>query len=153
VSARPLVAPLLAMLDRSEADHRRDLAGAYARATKSTGTRGAPPLRVLSPAEQALAAIRPVVIATPADFYARRDAIDQPPGLNGYLAQEVMNAVDGARTALDLYHHAVAMIREAGTQYYGAVTPDDVLRLLRSAEATKLYRLDGDASRKPQLER
>jgi hypothetical protein len=62
--------------------------------------------------------------------------------VNGYLAQELMNAVDGTRTGLDLYHHAVAMIREAGSQYYGAITPEDVLSLLRSAEASKLYRLE-----------
>jgi hypothetical protein len=62
--------------------------------------------------------------------------------LNGYLAQEILNAVDGARTGLDLYHHAASMIREAGAQYYGNVDAPAVLALLRSAEQSQLYRLE-----------
>ena len=129
---------LLAALDRRETDDLRELAAAYARVS---GTAGRPiPPRRFSPAEQELASMRLIVVGSPSDFYTHRDEISGGQELNGYLAQELLNAVDGARTGLDLYHHATAMIREAGAQYYGAATPDDVLRLLRSAEQSKLYR-------------
>jgi hypothetical protein len=89
-----------------------------------------------------LSSLRPVVVGTPADFYAHRDAISSGDALNGYLSQEILNAVDGTRTGLDLYRHAASMIREAGSQYYGTVDPKAVLALLRSAAQSTLYRLD-----------
>ena len=134
------VTALFAALDRGEDNDLRELVATYARATNISGT--AIPPRKLSPAERELAAMRLTVVGSPADFYAHRDEITGGQALNGYLAQEILNAVDGTRTGLDLYHHALAMIREAGAQYYGAVAPDDVLRLLRGAEQTKLYRAE-----------
>jgi hypothetical protein len=133
----PRVAMALAALDRHSEDDRRQLAMAYG----ATRQIDAVPPRVLTPIEQELASLRPVVVGTPADFYARGDEVADG-DLNGYLAQEIFNAIDGTRTGLDLYHHAASMIREAGTQYYGVATPEAVLRLLRSAEQSKLYRLD-----------
>jgi hypothetical protein len=127
-------ASLLAALDRRVRDDRSELAAAYGRAPI--------PPRALSAAERELAALRPVIVGTPADFYARRDKIAEGETLNGYLAQEILNAVDGARTGLDLYHHAASMIREAGAQYYGNVDAPAVLALLRSAEQSQLYRLE-----------
>ena len=135
------VAPLLATLDRREADDARDLAAAYLRSARAPA-QGAIPSRVLSPAERELASLRPVIVGTPADFYVHRDQIGAGETVNGYLAQEMLNAIDGTRTGLDIYRHAAAMIREAGAQYYGSVDPQSVLTLLRSAEQSKLYRLD-----------
>lgn len=131
------VAMALAALDRRSEDYRRQLTMAYS----ATRHIDAVPPRALTPTEQELASLRPVVVGMPADFYARGDEIAEG-DLNGYLAQEILNAIDGTRTGLDLYHHAASMIREAGTQYYGVATPEAVLRLLRSAEQSKLYRLD-----------
>ncbi|HEY2852484.1 MAG TPA: M28 family peptidase [Gemmatimonadaceae bacterium] len=133
----PRVAMLLAALDRQSAEDRRVLTSTYASARHTDAV----PPRMLTGSEQELASLRPAVVGTPADFYARGDAIAEG-DLNGYLAQEILNAIDGTRTGLDLYHHAAAMIREAGTQYYGVATPESILRLLRSAEQSKLYRLD-----------
>jgi hypothetical protein len=127
-------ASLLAALDRRVRDDLSELAAAHGRAPI--------PPRALSAAERELAALRPVIVGTPADFYARRDKIAEGEMLNGYLAQEILNAVDGARTGLDLYHHAASMIREAGAQYYGNVDAPAVLALLRSAEQSQLYRLE-----------
>jgi hypothetical protein len=135
------ITPLVAALDRREADDMRELADAYSRTTAS-GARATIPARVLSTNERELASIRPVVVGSPADFYAHRDAIDEGETLNGYLAQEILNGIDGTRTGLDLFQHASAMIREAGTQYYGHANPDAVLALLRSAGQSGLYRLD-----------
>ena len=44
--------------------------------------------------------------------------------------------------AFDHIRALSAMIREAGTQYYGNANPDAVLALLRSAGQSGLYRLD-----------
>jgi hypothetical protein len=132
------VAELVAALDRREGDDLRALQATYARAT---GVAAPAAARSLTQAEGELASLRPSVVGTPADSYVHRDEISGP-NINGYLAQEILNAIDGRRTGLDLYHHATAMIREAGTQYYGAVTADEVLRLLHSAEQSKLYRLE-----------
>jgi hypothetical protein len=132
------IEPLVAALDRREADDLRDLGNALAR----SGTGASIPPRTLSAAERELASLRPVVVGTPADFYAHRDAVSAGNTLNGYLAQELLNAIDGTRTGLDLYQHAAAMIREAGAQYYGTAAPEAVLSLLRSAGQSGLYRLD-----------
>ncbi|HZI40530.1 MAG TPA: M28 family peptidase, partial [Gemmatimonadaceae bacterium] len=137
------VAPLIDALDRRAAEYLRVLDAAYARATglPSAAPERAPPL-TLSAEEQELESVRPVVVGTPADFYAHRDAISSGDALNGYLSQEILNAIDGKRTGLDLYRHAASMIREAGTQYYGTADPKAVLALLRSAAQSTLYRLD-----------
>ena len=92
------VAPLLAALDHSIRDDSSELSAAHGRAPI--------PARTLSSAERELASLRPVGVGTPADFYARRDRIAEGETLNGYLAQEILNAIDGARTGLDLYRRS-----------------------------------------------
>ena len=135
------IEPLVAALDRREADDASELASAYRRAISASASAVIPP-RTLTATERELASIRPVAVGTPADFYAHYDAISGGDGLNGYLAQEILNAINGSRTGLDLYDHAAAMIREAGPQYYGNAEPEAVLALLRSAGQSGLYRLD-----------
>ena len=53
------------------------------------------------------------------------------------VTSELGGTVDGHRTGLDLSHIAAAEVREAGTQYYGEITPENVLHLLQSAERSK----------------
>lgn len=141
VSARtaPLVVPLLAALDRREAEMVREVHQAYQQEARTTRD---PSLRVLSATETELAAIRPVLVGTPKDFWWHRDDIDADSGVNGYLWSQILATIDGTRTGLDLYHIAAAEVREAGTQYYGRITPENVLHLLQSAERSKLFRLD-----------
>ncbi|HEV2748931.1 MAG TPA: M28 family metallopeptidase [Gemmatimonadales bacterium] len=137
--SEPLVTPLLAALDRREAEALRDLRSAY---QQQANTSHEPPPRALSAPEAELARVRPVLVGGPKEFLYHRDDIVADSGVNGYLSSQLLATVDGARTGLDLYHIAAAEVREAGTQYYGVITPENVLHLLRSAEASKLFRLD-----------
>jgi hypothetical protein len=137
--AAPLVAPLLAELDRREAQALRELDAAYAQVSAAGGRR--PPARALSAVERELAALRPTLAGGPADFLERRDRIEYPSRMNGYIAREALAAVDGTRTGLDILRLVAAEVREGGAQYYGAVTADDVLRLLQSTERAGLIRL------------
>jgi hypothetical protein len=127
----PAVAPnvpaLLAELVRREAQAIRDVNAAWAR---SGG--GAPPARpALSTAESELAGLKPTRTATPKEWLAQYDRIDWGNSLNGYIAREVMQAIDGTRTGLDIYRLVSAEAREGGEHYYGVVRPDAVLALLR----------------------
>ncbi|MGH7720307.1 MAG: M28 family peptidase, partial [Gemmatimonadaceae bacterium] len=135
--AERTVAPLLAELERREAQAQREIRAAYARVAGE----GEPPPRTHSAVESELAALRLEPAGTPRDFLARRDDVQWTPETNGYLAREILNAIDGTRTGLDLYRHAAAMVREAGTHYYGTVTSEAVLSLLRSAERSGLFRV------------
>ena len=62
-------------------------------------------------------------------------------GLHSLMAFEVLNAVDGERTGLDIYRFVAAEAREAGAVYYGTVTADAVLEYLENAAAAGLIRL------------
>jgi hypothetical protein len=96
----------------------------------------------LAATEIELAALRPVRVGGPKEFLARRDDIRADATVNGYLSSQLLAAVDGTRTGLDLYRIGLAQVREAGTHYYGDITPENVLHLLRSAEQSGLFRLD-----------
>ena len=129
-NSKPNVAPLLAELDHRETQALRDVAAAGAR-------RGgdAPPARpALTAAERELEGLRPRRAGTPRDWLAQYDRIDWGNSLNGYIAREVLQAIDGTRTGLDIYRFVAAEAREGGEQYYGVVRPDGVLALLRSVE-------------------
>jgi hypothetical protein len=138
-STAPLVAPLLAELDRREAQAMREVRLAYA---QQSGNKHEPPARTLSATETELASLTPVLVGTPMDFWWHRDDVRADRGVNGYLSSQILATIDGHRTGLDLYRIAAAEVREAGAQYYGTITPDNVLHLLRSAEQSKLFRLD-----------
>src|SRR5205807_1079118 len=101
-----------------------------------------PPLARLSSTETELATLMPVLVGGPKEFLFHRDDISGDPTVNDYLSSQILATVDGRLTGLDLYRIAAAEVREAGTQYYGAITPENVLHLLRSAEQSKLFRLD-----------
>ena len=135
-AVRPNVAPLLAELDRREAQAIRDVNAAWTRSG-----RGALPGRpASSAAETQLAAMRPARSATPREWLAQYDRIDWGSALNGYIAREVLQAIDGTRTGLDIYRLAAAEAREGGEHYYGVVRPEAVLALLRNVEQLGLFR-------------
>jgi hypothetical protein len=135
----PAVAPnvptLLAELDRREAQAIRDVNAAWTRGG------GAVPARPgLSAAEASLAAIRPKRVATPREWLDQYDRIDWGSSLNGYIGREVLQAIDGTRTGLDIYRLVAATAREGGDYYYGVVRPEAVLALLQSVAQLGLVR-------------
>jgi hypothetical protein len=75
----------------------------------------------MSTAETALAAMRPTRTATPREWLAQYDRIDWGSSLNGYIGREILQAIDGTRTGLDIYRLALAEAREGGDYYYGIV--------------------------------
>jgi len=106
---------------------------------RATGNRAAEP--ELGPTRARLAQLMPALEGGPEDFLARRGDIRGVPGLHGLMAFEVLNAVDGLRSGLDIYRFVAAEAREAGEHYYGTVTPEAVLQYLENAAATGLVSL------------
>jgi hypothetical protein len=126
----PNVATLLAELDRREVQAMRDVDAAWTR----SGGAAIPARAPLGPVETQLAAMRPSRKATPRDWLAQYDRIDWGSSLNGYIGREVLQAIDGTRTGLDIYGLVAAEAREGGDYYYGIVRPEAVLALLKNVE-------------------
>jgi len=84
--------------------------------------------------------MRPTRTATPRQWLDQYDRIDWGSSLNGYVGREVLQAIDGTRTGLDIYRLAAAEAREGGEYYYGVVRPEAVLALLRSVEQLGLVK-------------
>ena len=126
----PNVATLLAELDRREVQAMRDVDAAWTR----SGGAAIPARAPLGPVETQLAAMRPSRKATPRDWLAQYDRIDWGSSLNGYIGREVLQAIDGTRTGLDIYRLVSAEAREGGDYYYGVVRPEAVLALLKNVE-------------------
>ena len=84
--------------------------------------------------------MRPSRSATPREWLAQYDRIDWGGALNGYVAREVLQAIDGARTGLDIYRLVAAEAREGGEYYYGDVRPEAVLALLENVESLGLVK-------------
>jgi hypothetical protein len=129
-AAAPDVTALLTELDRREQQAVRDVNAAWAR----TGGGPTPRRPALGPAESELAALRPARAGGPREWLAQYDRIGWGSALNGYVAREVLQSIDGARTGLDIYRLVAAEAREGGEHYYGIVRPEAVLALLRSVE-------------------
>jgi hypothetical protein len=109
-----------------------------------SGDRRAPRAN-LNDTERRLAELRPGLVAGPQEFLEGRREIRGVRGLHGLMAFEILNAVDGERTGLDIYRYVAAEAREAGAHYYGTVTADAVLGYLENVEEAGLIRLsDGD---------
>jgi hypothetical protein len=135
-AVQPNVAALLAELDRREAQAIRDVNVAWAR-----GGDGPLPARpALTPAETKLATLRPARSATPREWLAQYDRIEWGSALNGYIGREVLQAIDGSRTGLDIYRLVAAEAREGGEHYYGIVRPEAVLALLENVESLGLVK-------------
>jgi hypothetical protein len=135
-AAAAAVPASLQELARWEAEALRRLGAAYRRRTG----RDAPRSVARSAAERELAALRPTLTAGPADFLTGRGRIGGVAGLHGLMAFEILSAVNGERSGLDIYRYVAAEAREAGRYYFGTVSPEAVLEYLGKIEAAGLGR-------------
>ncbi len=92
--------------------------------------------------ERALAAMRPRLVGSIAEYQARRPQAKAPAGLHGLVAHEILCLADAnARhglglTGATLHHVAAAQVRSAGPWYYGTLSTEQTLAWLRAcAEA------------------
>jgi hypothetical protein len=131
----PYVVDRLLLQFPSEGEAEARLAGAYAAVTGNSR----PPWRI-SPRERELAARVPRPAATVKAFLEGRPALKRPPGLHPLMAYEALNFVDGKNSYLDIYQAVAAQADAAGEWYYGAVTLDDIVNLLESAEKAGMIR-------------
>jgi hypothetical protein len=115
-------------LDRRHDQMRREIELAYRQTTSQR-----PPRRELSDVERALELMRPVLIAGPTEFLEGRGQMRGVRGLHGLMGFEIMSAVDGERTGLNIYRYVAAEAREAGEHYYGTVEPEAVRAYLENA--------------------
>jgi hypothetical protein len=136
-SARRLVGSLLGELERRGAQAEREIQLAYRQATG----RRAPGRRQLSEAERRLSELRPALVGGPGEFLDGRRRITGVQGLHSLMAFEVLNAVNGERTGLEIYRYVAAEAREAGDYYYGTVTPEAVREYLGNVSDAGLIRL------------
>lgn len=124
-------------LTRWEQEALRQLETAYRRRTGHAAPRAGTPSGTLAE----LAALKPALTAGPAEFLEGRGRIRGVPGLHSLMAFEVLNAVNGERSGLEIFRFVAAEAREAGAYYFGTVTPQTVLAYLGNVEAAKLARL------------
>ncbi|HEX8276858.1 MAG TPA: M28 family peptidase [Longimicrobiaceae bacterium] len=136
-AGRRMTGPLLAELDRQEAQALRELALKY----RLVAGRGAPSAPALGEAERRLAAIRPALVAGPTEFLEKRGQLPSVPGLHGLMAHELLNFVDGRRTGLEIFREVAAEAREAGSHYFGTVTPEGVMQYLEGAQRVGVLRM------------
>jgi hypothetical protein len=87
----------------------------------------------LTSAERELRSITPVLSAGPREFQTGRGQVRGVPGLHNLMAMEILSAVNGERTGLDIYRLAAAQAREAGAHYYGTITREAVKQYLENA--------------------
>jgi hypothetical protein len=78
--------------------------------------------------------MRPARTATPREWLSKYDDIDWGSSLNGYIGREVLQAIDGKRSGLDIYRLVAAEAREGGSYYYGIVRPEAVVALITNFE-------------------
>jgi hypothetical protein len=135
-SGSRLIPALMEELATRERGILREVEGAYQRATGGRPS----PRRQLSEVERRLAGMRPVLVGGPQEFHEKRGDIGGVRGLHPLMAFEVLNAVSGDRSGLDIYRYVAAEAREAGSHYYGTVSPDAVLEFLQNAVGTELIR-------------
>jgi hypothetical protein len=136
-AAGGMVAPLLLSVNRREAEALREVEAKY---RLVTGQNRLPQARRTAQ-EERLAALRPAPAAGPELFLQRRGRVAGVAGLHSLMAFEVMNLVDGRRTALDIYQLVAAQAREAGEHYYGTVAAESVQRYLENLAAQELIRM------------
>ena len=129
---------LLEGLDMTRRDKMRELEMLYRRQMNSS-----PPIYRNTETERTLATIRPVLTAGPEEFLTLRYRIGNVQGLHGLMSFEILNAVNGERTGLDIYRFVSAEALEGGEHYYGVVTAEAVLEYLRNAEAAGVIETGG----------
>jgi len=128
----------LAALAQRESQAHTELEAAWRRVSGAATS----PARASSAAETRLAALHPALVGGPKEFLTKRDELGGAPGLHSLMAYEVLNAIDGTRSGLDIARFVAAEAREAGAHYYGTVTPEAVLAYLESAAKSGLVKLE-----------
>jgi len=68
----------------------------------------------------------PELIAGPEEFLTGRSKVKNVNGLHSLMAFEVLNFIDGKRTALEIYNAVSAEALRAGPTSYGVITPEMV---------------------------
>jgi hypothetical protein len=136
--AGDVVRPLVEELERRAGEAQRQVELTYRQAS---GQRSLPE-RQLSVTERNLQGMTPIVTAGPAEFLTGRNRVSGVQGLHGLMSFEIMNAIDGRRTGLDIFRFVAAEAREAGAHYYGIVTAEAVLRYLQHTAVAGLVQLN-----------
>jgi hypothetical protein len=136
--AEARLAELLSELARRESQALAELESARRHAS---GTE-APPPRPSGEGEQRLAQLRPALAGGPREFLEKREEIEGAQRLHSLMAFEVLCAVDGKRTGLDIARFVAAEAREAGRHYFGTVTCEAVLAYLERVAEAGLIRLE-----------
>jgi hypothetical protein len=131
------VESLLEELERRSDQAMREIQLAYRQATGQNRL----PRRSSSETESNLAGLRPSIAAGPTEFLTGRGQIAGVGGLHGLMAHEILSAIDGERSGLDIYRFVAAEAREAGAHYYGVVTAGAVLQYLENASEVGLVNL------------
>jgi hypothetical protein len=99
------------------------------------------PLEELSAAEKELQKLKPQLSGGPAEFLERRNKVKFVQGLDGLMAFEALNFVDGKRSGLDIYRAVRAEAQSAPEGYYRGVEADKVLDYLKNLAAAELIKL------------
>lgn len=111
------------------------------RAEQALAELGKPVAR--APASEAatrLATLKPSLVGGPKEWQAR-NSIGGVPGLHSLMAFEVLCAIDGRRSGLEIARFVAAEAREAGAHYFGTVEDAAVLAYLENAARAGLVRL------------
>ncbi len=103
-------------------------------------TGASPPASTLTAREQELSRLVPELAAGPKEFLTKRSNLRTPAGLHPLMAFEVLNFVDGRRTAVEIYQAVSAEALRAGEAYYGRVTPEAVAEYLQNLMRAGLIR-------------
>jgi hypothetical protein len=139
----PGAAPVAATLEQGLAARETAALQELDRTYRTATHQQALPRYTLTATENELAQLHPALTAGPKEFLPLRATVQRPvvPGLHNLMAWETLNAVNGQRTGLDIYHLVAAEAREAGAYYYGTPAPEMVLKYLQYVEGLKLIRL------------
>jgi hypothetical protein len=131
-------AELLSELGRRESQALAELESARRNASGEP----TPPARESSEAETRLAKLHPALAGGPKEFLSSREKVEGVSGLHSLMAFEVLNAANVERSGLDIARFVAAEAREAGSHYYGTVTPDAVLSYLENCAKAGLLKLE-----------
>jgi hypothetical protein len=142
-SIHPDAGALLPDLRTGLAERERQAIQEIERAYRTVTGQARPPAIERLGVEQKLAGLRPVLIGGPREFLPLRRDVQRPgiEGLHYLMSFEILNAVDGERSGLDIHRYVAAEAREAGAHYYGIVTPEATLGYLEYVAGLGLIRL------------
>jgi hypothetical protein len=105
-----------------------------------TAIAGRVPAPVLTEKETAMKSRIMRLAGGPAEFLSRREKVENVDGLHDLMGFEVLNFVDGKRSALEIYEAVQAEALHGGETYYGTVSPEKVDTYLTNLEKAGLIR-------------